>query len=246
MSRKILLIAAAALFLPFLNQPATAEISQKLYCEIMALGRSDGKIVDYYGVKCLAVRLQRGEALYHILRRLPSVNQDYYAQRKKISLINRLSLFYASGWEAADGTKRSQVLIPLEPDKEPQVFPGFDHSLASHRKYLLIDCRKGYAALYEQGKLKGYYAVSSGMRRTPSRAFRISGKEKDHYSSLYDNAWMPWSCHLFGNYFLHGGVLPGYDDSRGCIRVFNFNGDDVDDSKIIFNWVEIGTPGRIQ
>jgi len=44
---------------------------------------------------------------------------------------------------------------------------------------------------------------------------------------------------LFGNYFLHGGILPSYDASHGCVRLIYEN------SIFVFNWAEIGTPGEI-
>jgi L,D-transpeptidase catalytic domain len=45
-------------------------------------------------------------------------------------------------------------------------------------------------------------------------------KDKDHHSSLYDDAWMPNMQRLTWNGIaLHGGPLPGYAASHGCVRM---------------------------
>src|SRR6185436_8379295 len=68
--------------------------------------------------------------------------------------------------------------------------------------------------------------VSSGSkgRETPAGIFSVIQKDEEHYSNLYDDAFMPhmqritWSCIA-----LHGGVLPGRPASHGCIRLpFDF------------------------
>jgi L,D-transpeptidase catalytic domain len=64
--------------------------------------------------------------------------------------------------------------------------------------------------------------VSTGVagRETPAGIFAIIEKEKDHYSSMYDDAWMPNMQRITWNGIaLHGGPLPGYAASHGCIRM---------------------------
>ena len=64
--------------------------------------------------------------------------------------------------------------------------------------------------------------VSSGQagRETPAGIFSIIEKDKDHHSSLYDDAWMPNMQRLTWNGIaLHGGPLPGYAASHGCVRM---------------------------
>jgi lipoprotein-anchoring transpeptidase ErfK/SrfK len=64
--------------------------------------------------------------------------------------------------------------------------------------------------------------VSSGTtgRETPSGVFAVVEKNKDHYSSLYDDAWMPNMLRITWNGIaLHGGPLPGYAASHGCVRM---------------------------
>jgi hypothetical protein len=68
--------------------------------------------------------------------------------------------------------------------------------------------------------------VSTGTtgRETPAGVFALIEKDKDHHSSLYDDAWMPNMQRITWNgVALHGGPLPGYAASHGCVRMpFDF------------------------
>jgi len=68
--------------------------------------------------------------------------------------------------------------------------------------------------------------VSSGSkgRETPAGIFSVIQKAEDHYSNLYDDAYMPHMQRItWSGIALHGGVLPGYPASHGCVRIpFNF------------------------
>ena len=64
--------------------------------------------------------------------------------------------------------------------------------------------------------------VSTGItgRETPAGVFAVIEKDKDHHSSLYDDAWMPNMQRITWNGIaLHGGPLPGYAASHGCVRM---------------------------
>jgi len=64
--------------------------------------------------------------------------------------------------------------------------------------------------------------VSTGTtgRETPAGVFAVVEKNKDHHSSLYDDAWMPNMLRITWNGIaLHGGPLPGYAASHGCVRM---------------------------
>jgi hypothetical protein len=68
--------------------------------------------------------------------------------------------------------------------------------------------------------------VSSGQkgRETPAGIFSVIQKVEDHYSNLYDDAYMPHMQRItWSGIALHGGVLPGYPASHGCVRMpFDF------------------------
>jgi lipoprotein-anchoring transpeptidase ErfK/SrfK len=80
--------------------------------------------------------------------------------------------------------------------------------------------------------------VSTGTtgRETPAGIFSVVQKDKDHHSSLYDDAWMPNMLRITWNGIaLHGGPLPGYAASHGCVRMpFGF-------AEKLFDKVPIGT-----
>jgi hypothetical protein len=64
--------------------------------------------------------------------------------------------------------------------------------------------------------------VSTGTkgRETPAGVFAILQKNADHRSNLYDDAHMPHMQRLTWNGIaLHGGPLPGYAASHGCVRM---------------------------
>src|SRR2546421_7609922 len=64
--------------------------------------------------------------------------------------------------------------------------------------------------------------VSTGItgRETPAGVFAVLEKDKDHHSTLYDDAWMPNMQSITWNGIaLHGGTLPGYGAWHGCVRM---------------------------
>jgi L,D-transpeptidase catalytic domain len=64
--------------------------------------------------------------------------------------------------------------------------------------------------------------VSTGTtgRETPAGVFALLEKDKDHHSTMYDDAWMPNMQRITWNGIaLHGGPLPGYAASHGCVRM---------------------------
>jgi hypothetical protein len=70
--------------------------------------------------------------------------------------------------------------------------------------------------------------VSSGTkgRETPAGIFSVIQKVEEHYSNLYDDAFMPHMQRItWSGIALHGGVLPGRPASHGCVRLpFDFAG----------------------
>src|SRR6185312_5558520 len=79
--------------------------------------------------------------------------------------------------------------------------------------------------------------VSTGIkeRETPAGVFAVVDKEIDHRSNMYDDAWMPHMQRITWNGIaLHGGPLPGYAASHGCVRMpFGF-------AEKLFNKTRIG------
>ncbi len=76
--------------------------------------------------------------------------------------------------------------------------------------------------LYRNGVAIGYSSASTGKpgHGTPTGLFKVLEKRRHHRSSTYDNAPMPWMVRLtWRGIAFHGGTLPGYPASRGCIRL---------------------------
>lgn len=88
--------------------------------------------------------------------------------------------------------------------------------------------------IVSQGKPGSYYETIGGN-------YISDFKEENHFSTL-GHVYMPYSVHLFGNYFIHGipyfpdGVKVSSTFSGGCIRV------DDDDAKFIYNFISSSTP----
>jgi L,D-transpeptidase catalytic domain len=64
--------------------------------------------------------------------------------------------------------------------------------------------------------------ISSGQkgRETPAGIFSVIEKQAEHYSNLYDDAYMPHMQRItWSGIALHGGPLPGYAASHGCVRM---------------------------
>jgi chemotaxis protein histidine kinase CheA len=79
--------------------------------------------------------------------------------------------------------------------------------------------------------------VSTGTegRETPAGVFALVEKKEDHRSNMYDDAHMPHMQRITWNGIaLHGGPLPGYAASHGCVRMpFGF-------ANKLFNKTRIG------
>jgi hypothetical protein len=78
------------------------------------------------------------------------------------------------------------------------------------------------AYVYRNGIRIARSSVSTGRpgHPTPVGVFDILEKEKDHRSTIYKGAEMPWMERLTWNGIaLHAGDLPGYPDSHGCVRL---------------------------
>jgi lipoprotein-anchoring transpeptidase ErfK/SrfK len=78
------------------------------------------------------------------------------------------------------------------------------------------------AYVYRGGTLIGVTTVSTGKpgHRTPTGKFDILQKRAKHFSSIYNNAPMPYMQRLtWGGIALHAGQIPGRPASHGCVRL---------------------------
>ena len=87
---------------------------------------------------------------------------------------------------------------------------------------MIVNVTTQRAVLYRNGVPIAVTTVSTGRpgHRTPIGVFTVLQKQVEHYSSIYDSAPMPYMQRLtWQGVALHGGTLPGYPASHGCIRL---------------------------
>src|SRR5262249_5482359 len=86
----------------------------------------------------------------------------------------------------------------------------------------IVSLRSQGVTVYDAGGWIMRAPVSSGQtgRETPAGVFSVIEKDPDHHSNLYDDPWMPHMHRItWSGIALHGGPLPGYPASHGCIRL---------------------------
>jgi hypothetical protein len=108
--------------------------------------------------------------------------------------------------------------------------------------FLVIDLTRQRVLLYRGGVPIAASTISSGSegRETPTGVFTILQKEVVHRSRTYDDAPMPYMQRLTSKgVAMHGGNLPGYAASHGCIRLPK------DFAKLLYGVTELGTPVMI-
>jgi hypothetical protein len=108
--------------------------------------------------------------------------------------------------------------------------------------FLVIDLTRQRVLLYRGGVPIAASTISSGSegRETPTGVFTILQKEVVHRSRTYDDAPMPYMQRLTAKgVAMHGGNLPGYAASHGCIRLPKAF------AKLLYGVTELGTPVMI-
>ncbi|MBI1203799.1 MAG: L,D-transpeptidase family protein [Rhodopseudomonas sp.] len=86
----------------------------------------------------------------------------------------------------------------------------------------IVSIKRQQVTLYDADGwiLRAPVSTGVGGRETPAGIFAVIEKDKDHHSSMYDDAWMPNMQRITWNGIaLHGGPLPGYAASHGCVRM---------------------------
>jgi hypothetical protein len=86
----------------------------------------------------------------------------------------------------------------------------------------IVSLQRQRVTIYDQSGWILRAPVSTGQRgrETPAGIFAVIEKEAEHYSNLYDDAFMPHMQRLtWSGIALHGGVVPGHPASHGCVRM---------------------------
>jgi hypothetical protein len=118
---------------------------------------------------------------------------------------------------------RTPVAAVTAPEKlRPGEFTWAGEAVSAGPVVLVVSVSDQRAYVYRNGVSIGVSTVSTGRHgfETPTGVFTILQKDKDHHSSIYNNAAMPYTERLTWNGIaLHAGGLPGFPSSHGCIHL---------------------------
>jgi hypothetical protein len=121
-------------------------------------------------------------------------------------------------WGAKDSSPAGTAAAALKPGQfvwAPGVAP--DGPIV-----VVVSLTEQRAYVYRNGIDVGYTTVSTGKpgHDTPTGIFTILQKDKNHHSSKYNDAAMPYQERLtWDGVALHAGGLPGYPSSHGCVHL---------------------------
>ena len=123
---------------------------------------------------------------------------------------------------ARDDAPLPVVEAPAAGELAPGEFEWNGEAAAGSRIVVVVSLPQQMAHVYADGVRIGRSTVSTGKpgHETPTGAFPILQKRREHYSNLYNNAPMPFMQRLtWDGIALHGGRIPGYPASHGCVRL---------------------------
>jgi hypothetical protein len=120
------------------------------------------------------------------------------------------------------GAKASVPIdVPIDQLKQGQ-FQWMGEAVTAGPLVMVVSITEQRAYVYRNGVLIGVTTVSTGRsgHATPIGVFTVLQKQKEHRSTIYDGAPMPYMERLtWGGIALHAGGLPGYPESHGCIHL---------------------------
>jgi lipoprotein-anchoring transpeptidase ErfK/SrfK len=133
-----------------------------------------------------------------------------------VALLLALAPIYATS-----ARETSQIDASVS-ELEPGQYVWNSESAASGEIEIVVSLPLQRVYVYRAGTLIGVSTASTGRAGydTPVGTFPILQKNRDHRSNLYNNAPMPFMQRLtWDGIALHGGEIPGYPASHGCIRL---------------------------
>jgi hypothetical protein len=120
------------------------------------------------------------------------------------------------------GAKASVAIdTPIDKLKQGQ-FMWMGQAFTAGPVVMVVSLTEQRAYVYRNGILIGATTVSTGRpgHITPTGVFTVLQKQKEHRSTIYDGAPMPYMERLtWGGIALHAGGLPGYPESHGCVHL---------------------------
>ena len=256
MSIKILIVSLLLIFVASLSGCATnanyspdppagnqnTKTTYPVHAELTEQGRmTTGQTEIVYGVPCVEVLLNDGESIMTFIYSIPSLKKSSISAEDRIALINGMHYLLVVNGSGNISTEKNKIFVPLDFSIEPKILPEFLTEAAKHKKYILINRRLQYLGLYERGNLKHCFPICSGAHNsTPLKKFVIKYMDEVHNSSKFEQAPMDHALNIFGDYFIHEGIVPGYPASHGCIRIFPLHA-----RFLFYQWAKPGISGKI-
>jgi L,D-transpeptidase catalytic domain len=121
-------------------------------------------------------------------------------------------------WGAKDSVPIDRPINHLKPGE----FLWMGEAVSTGPVVMVVSITEQRAYVYRNGVLIGATTVSTGRpgHQTPTGVFTVLQKQREHRSTIYDGAPMPYMERLtWGGVALHAGGLPGYPESHGCIHL---------------------------
>lgn len=142
-----------------------------------------------------------------------------------------------------DLMKAGAELIAPAPDSQITVRSGrHQFNLVIGTKQVEVSLTNQQLRAWQGGRLVLQTHISSGRNHgTPAGSF-VAGpyRARMHYSTLFQNAPMPWSVQIHGHIFIHGFTsVPDHPASHGCIRLPL---DGRNPAKFFYEWIDNGSP----
>src|SRR5215470_13886424 len=141
-----------------------------------------------------------------------------FAHQAVLALLRLLCVIVLALGVSIVGAEAKKKSNPLE---KPILDPANGEPLS-----LVVSLKDQKMEVYRGITLITTTKVSTGTPDYPTQAgvFSILEKQRYHHSNMYSAAPMPWMQRLTrSGTALHGGVVPGYPASHGCIRLpFSF------------------------
>lgn len=149
-------------------------------------------------------------------------------ERDVVRRLNRINTHLSPGMVLAVPDNLSNV-------DQMDISPFSYHIAPPGRRLVLVDPKRlAWGAYSSDGNLVNWGPISGGRGycpdirrsgRTPSGSFSVYSKRgADCFSTKFPigegGAPMPYCMFFKGGYAMHGGYVPGFNASHGCIRLF--------------------------
>jgi len=133
-----------------------------------------------------------------------------WSQRARLAIASLAAVIAAGDHGSAASSRNARAVASIE------------SRVAGPPIMAIVSLRSQRITVYDANGWILQAPASSGQkgRETPAGIFSVIEKQAEHYSNLYDDAYMPHMQRLtWSGIALHGGPLPGYPASHGCIRM---------------------------